>query len=313
MNAHKFIIGIDVGGTKISAVLMDPRSRKIVDRKRISTPSDYAGLLMLINQLVHKFEESYGTALVGVGHPGSSRLISGLVHNANIRWLNNQAFQKDLCKLLKRDVATANDANCFVLSEAIDGVAAGAKVVFGITLGTGLGGGLVLNGKIHEGRHGLAGEFGHTALPWPEAVEVPGPLCYCGLNGCLETFLSGPGLVRTYQYLKTENISISSEEVVKYALAGDGMAQKALTIFENRLARALASVINFLDPDVIVLGGGLSELDRLYTNIPRLWQAYTFSLAPVKTPLLKAKYGGDSGVRGAAFLKGDFYDRYRLK
>jgi fructokinase len=222
-----------------------------------------------------------------------------LVKNANSTWLIGKPLDRDLERALGRPVRLSNDANCFALSEALDGAGKGAAVVFGVILGTGTGGGLVVNGKVIEGRHRIAGEWGHNPLPWPRDEERPGPQCYCGRMGCIETFVSGPALSSTYAALGRNVVDAS--EIAARGEAGDPLALKALALYEERLARALASIINMLDPDVIVLGGGLSNMGRLYANVPLLWQPFVFSDS-ADTPLVPARYGDSSGVRGAAWL-----------
>jgi fructokinase len=213
--------------------------------------------------------------------------------------LNGQPILQDLEALLQRKVAIGNDANCFALSEATDGAAAGFEVVFGVILGTGVGAGIVVNGHALTGPNGIAGEWGHNPLPWPEANELPGPQCYCGRQGCIETFLSGPGMMQLHR--RETGVSLSTEEIVARAKQGDAACERSLQIYENRLARSLAHVINILDPDVIVLGGGMSNIERLYTNVPKIWGNWVFS-DRVDTRLVKNSFGDSSGVRGAAWL-----------
>jgi fructokinase len=293
-------IGIDLGGTKIEAIGMDSGGRE-VGRKRIPTPRDYRRTLAAITELVHGIEAEGGEhGTVGVGLPGTPSPDTGLIKNANSTWLNGRPFVADLEVSVGRPVRVANDANCFALSEAIDGAAAGAAVVFGVIVGTGTGGGVVVNGQVLTGPNAVAGEWGHNPLPWPEGDEWPGPRCYCGRSGCIESFLSGPGLERDY------GRNVSADAVAALAEAGDAAAAGALERYESRMARALASIINVLDPDVIVLGGGLSNVPRLYENVPRLWAAHVFSAGAtgesIRTRLLPAKHGDASGVRGAAWL-----------
>ena len=236
---------------------------------------------------------------VGVGIPGAVSATTGLVKNANSTWLIGKALDRDLAHALGRPVRLSNDANCFALSEATDGAGQGAGVVFGVIIGTGTGGGVVVNGRVLEGRNRIAGEWGHNPLPWPCDDERPGPPCYCGRTGCIETFISGPALSATYAALGHEPVGAS--EIAGRAEAGDRRAAKALDLYEGRLARALASIINVLDPSVIVLGGGLSNISRLYANVPVLWRPFVFSDS-ADTPLVPARYGDSSGVRGAAWL-----------
>jgi fructokinase len=231
--------------------------------------------------------------------PGAISPATGLVKNANSTWLNGRPFHEDLQRTLDRPVRLANDANCFALSEAVDGAGAGADVVFGVIVGTGTGGGVVVRGHVLRGPNAVAGEWGHNPLPWAGPDEWPGPSCYCGQTGCIETFLSGPALERDYAAATGERLS--GPDVAARARAGDPGANAALERYESRMARALAGIVNVLDPDVIVLGGGLSQLERLYERVPRLWQAWAFS-DRVDTPLVPPRHGDSSGVRGAAWL-----------
>jgi fructokinase len=230
--------------------------------------------------------------------PGVISPATGLVKNANSTWLIGRPFGADLSARLGRDVRCANDANCFALSEAVDGAAAGARSVFGVIVGTGTGGGIVVDGRVVTGANAIAGEWGHNPLPWPRDREWPGPACYCGRTGCIETFLSGPGFARDFD---VAGVPGDAADIVARAAAGDAAAEQCVRRYEDRMARALASVINVLDPDVIVLGGGLSNIDRLYENVPLLWARYVFS-DTVTTRLVKAAHGDSSGVRGAAWL-----------
>jgi fructokinase len=295
-------IGIDLGGTKIEAVVLN-QAGTVTARRRLATPrGDYDASITAIATLVSELErEVGGHCTVGVGMPGTISRATGLVKNANSTWLNGRPFDRDLSSALGRPVRLSNDANCFALSEAVDGAGAGADVVFGVIVGTGTGGGIVVNRHVLEGHNGVAGEWGHNALPWREASELPGPACYCGRSGCIETFLSGPALASDYGRDTGENLQ--ADEVVARAGRGEPAATRALERYEHRMARGLASVINILDPGVIVLGGGLSNIDRLYENVPRLWHRWVFS-DRVDTPLLKALHGDSSGVRGAAWLGG---------
>jgi fructokinase len=293
-------IGIDLGGTKIEATGMDEEGREL-GRRRITTPREYRGTLASITGLVHAIEAETGRhSRVGVALPGTPSPHTGLIKNANSTWLNGRPFVADLEISVGRPVRVANDANCFALSEATDGAAAGAAVVFGVIIGTGTGGGVVVNGQVLTGPNAIAGEWGHNPLPWPERDEWPGPPCYCGRSGCIERFLSGPGLEREYGQ------NASTDEIVARADAGEPAARATLERYERRMARALASIINVLDPDVIVLGGGLSNIARLYENVPRLWSRHVFSAGaegdPLRTRLVQAKHGDASGVRGAAWL-----------
>lgn len=289
-------IGIDLGGTKIEAVALDGGDREVL-RRRVETPrGDYAATLNAIYRLVYDFEHELGqSGTVGIGMPGAISPSSGLVKNSNSTWLIGRPFARDMQDRLGREVRLENDANCFALSEAYDGAGSGARVVFGVIVGTGTGGGIVVDGKLINGPNAIAGEWGHNPLPWPGAGECPGPRCYCGKSGCIETFLSGPGMSRDFREF------IEAPSIVALAARGDEQAEACLRRYEERMARALASVLNVLDPDVIVLGGGMSNLDRLYTNVPKLWGAFVFSDA-VRTRLVRAAHGDSSGVRGAARL-----------
>jgi fructokinase len=294
-------IGIDLGGTKIEAIALDAAGTERL-RARVPTPrGDYAGTIEAVAGLVAQAEAVVGSSTVGVGMPGVVSPASGLVKNANSTWLNGRPLAEDLTARLGRPVRLANDANCFALSEATDGAAAGLPVVFGVILGTGVGGGLVVNGQVVTGANAIAGEWGHNALPWPEAGEWPGPACYCGRTGCIETFLSGPGLAKDYEAGSGRRLDASA--IVAAADDGDADARSAVARYEGRLARGLASVINMCDPDAIVLGGGVSNMRRLYERVPRLWGEFIFSDAVV-TRLLRAVHGDSSGVRGAAWLWG---------
>jgi fructokinase len=291
-------IGIDLGGTKIEAAALDAAGA-ILLRHRAPTPSgDYAGTLGVIAALVAWVEAQTGRrGSVGVATPGALSLNTGLIKNANSTVLNGKPLDRDLGELLGRPVRLENDANCFALSEATDGAGAGARVVFGVILGTGVGGGLVIDGKLVSGRNRIAGEWGHNPLPWPRGAERPGPACYCGKTGCIETFLSGPSLVRDY-IARTGADAVDAHAV---AAAGDAHADACLDLYRDRLARGLASVINVVDPDVVVLGGGLSNIASLYDGLPALIARYAFSDG-VETPVLRATHGDSSGVRGAAWL-----------
>jgi predicted NBD/HSP70 family sugar kinase len=280
-------IGIDLGGTKIEAIVLDG-SREVF-RKRIASPrGDYAATLQAIKGLV----DEVGEGTVGIGIPGCISPHTGLVKGANSTWLIGKPLKQDLERTLGREVRVENDANCFALSEAIDGAGAGAGVVFGVILGTGVGGGIAVQGSIITGINAIAGEWGHNPLPAPEALDLPLPPCYCGRSGCIETYLSGPGLARDHERLTGSRLP--PEEIVS-------LQDEALARYEARLARALASVINVLDPDVIVLGGGMSNVARLYTEVPRLWGRHVFS-DQVATRLARPAHGDASGVRGAAWL-----------
>jgi fructokinase len=293
-------LGIDLGGTKIEAAVLDAAGR-IVWRERVATPrDDYKGTIDAIARLVTRGEANAGPVSVGLGIPGAISPASGTVKNANSTWLNGKPFKQDLELALGRPVRMANDANCLAVSEATDGAAAGAHTVFGVILGTGTGGGVVFGGALNVGANAISGEWGHNPLPWPNADELPGPLCYCGRTGCIETFLSGPGLAADYARTNQTGAT-TSEDVVKRAAAGETAALACLERWEDRLARGLAGVINLLDPDVIVVGGGLSQVSRLYVNVPQRWGRYVFSDVIV-TRLVPAAHGDASGVRGAAWL-----------
>jgi fructokinase len=280
-------IGVDIGGTKIESIALDGAAE--VRRRRIATPrGDYEATVAAVAALVGEM----GEGTVGVGIPGALSTVTGRVKNANSTWLIGRPLKQDLERALQREVRIENDANCFALSEATDGAGQAARVVFGVILGTGVGGGIVVDGKVLKGPNAIAGEWGHNPLPAPGPQDLPLPTCYCGRAGCIETYLSGPGLARDHQRLTGE--SATPEDVV--ARQGE-----ALRRYEERLARALASVINLLDPDVIVLGGGMSNAARLYTEVPRLWSSYVFS-DHVATRLARNAHGDSSGVRGAAWL-----------
>ena len=294
-------IGVDLGGSKIEAVAL-ANDGAIAARQRLATPrDDYEATLAAICDLVRDVETQAGgsQSSVGIGIPGTISPASGLIKNANSTWLIGRALDRDLAAALGRPVRLANDANCFALSEAIDGAAAGANLVFGVILGTGTGGGLVVGGRVITGANAVAGEWGHNPLPWPEPEELPGPRCYCGKMGCIETFLSGPGLARDHTRATGENAE--PVELASAAEAGNPAARTTLERYELRLAKSLASIINVVDPDVIVLGGGCSNIDRLYRNVPGLWGRFAFS-DTLTTELKKARHGDASGVRGAAWL-----------
>ena len=295
-------IGIDLGGTKIEGIALDG-SREVA-RLRVDTPhDDYAATLDAITSIVTELERAAGSrGTVGVGIPGTISG-AGLVKNANSTWLLGRPLKADLDARLACEVRIANDANCFAVSEAADGAAAGADVVFGVIVGTGTGAGITVHGRILTGPNGIAGEWGHNPLPWADDDEVPGPSCYCGKHGCIETFLSGPGLTRDYQQRTGQRVAAS--EIPARAASGDPGAEQTMAGYERRMAKALAGVINLLDPDVIVLGGGLSNIARLYEHVPHLWSAYIFAAGVADTPrtrLMRARHGDASGVRGAAWL-----------
>jgi len=288
-------IGIDLGGTKTEIIVIDADGEQLLRRRVATVRDDYAATLRNLQQLVSSAEHEVGQSCsIGIGIPGVTSPATGLIKNANSTWLIGQPFEQDLQELLQRPVRLANDANCFALSEAIDGAAADANTVFGVILGTGVGGGIVTNRQVLSGANAIAGEWGHNPLPWPEPDELSGPSCYCGLKGCNETFLSGPGLAadhlrRTGQHLKPEEI----------ATLTDG--KPTLQRYSKRLAKALAAVINLFDPEVIVLGGGLSNIELLYDEVPKHWPEYVFS-DQLTTRLVRNRHGDSSGVRGAAWL-----------
>jgi len=295
-------LGVDLGGTKIAAVVLDDRG-EIVWQRRIPTPrEDYPGTLAAIGGLVEQAERDLAERCsVGLGIPGAVSPATGRIKNANSTWLNGQPFHEDLERRLGRPVRLTNDANCLAMSESFDGAAANAMVVFGIILGTGVGGGVAVRGEILSGANAIAGEWGHNPLPWPDDDERPGRRCYCGLHGCIETFLSGPGLASDYR--DRGGAVISAEQVVDRAGSGEPLAIETLDVWERRLAKSLATVVNLLDPDVVVAGGGLSNIGRIYENVPVLWRKWIFSDAVV-TRFVQARHGDSSGVRGAARLWG---------
>ncbi len=293
-------IGIDLGGSKIEAAALDDAGREL-ERCRLPTPAgDYGATVEAIRALVERIEGRLGRrGTVGVGIPGTVSPATGLIKNANSTWLIGRPLDRDLGAALGRPVRLANDANCFALSEAADGAGAGAEVVFGVILGTGVGGGIVVGGRVMIGANAIAGEWGHNPLPRQRAEERPGPRCYCGRRGCIETFLSGSGLRQ--DHAAASGMALEPAEIVRRAGAGEAAAAATMARYEERLARGLAAVINLLDPDVIVLGGGLSQITRLYERVPLLWGAHVFS-DRVDTKLRPPRHGSASGVRGAAWL-----------
>jgi fructokinase len=290
---------VDLGGTKIEVLAFDAEGREAY-RKRVPTPKDdYEAALSAVAVLVAECEKGLSArGSVGVGIPGALSLKTGRVKNANSTRLIGKPLKQDLERVLGREVRIANDANCFALSEAVDGSGMGADVVFGVILGTGVGGGIVVHGRVLTGPNAIAGEWGHNPLPLPQNVDLPLPECYCGRRGCIETYLSGPGLARD------AGKCIDAQEIVLRAAQGDADCEVALARYEERLARSLAGVINLLDPDVIVLGGGLSNIGRLYANVPELWRPYVFS-DHASTRMVRHAHGDSSGVRGAAWLWSD--------
>lgn len=293
-------IGVDLGETKIEAIALDSDGVSCAQR-RVATPrGDYRATLQAIADVVRAVEAELGqTGTVGIAMPGTLSPASGLVKNANSTWLNRRPLDRDLEALLNRPLRFANGADCFALSEAIEGAGAGAGVVFGVIIGTSIGGGIVIKDELLQGPNGVAGEWGHNPLPWMEIGEFPGQHCYCGKRGCIETWLSEPGLVRDHRI--HSGADLDAQGIAAAAATGDSTAEASLRRYETRLARALASVINILDPEVIVLGGELSRLERLYERVPRWWRKYVFS-DRVDTRLLPPRHGDSSGVRGAAWL-----------
>lgn len=293
-------IGIDLGGTKIEGIAIDDQGHER-QRLRVPTPrGDYLAIVQTIASLVADLEAAQGRrGTVGIGIPGAISPATGLVKNANSVELIGHPLDRDLAGRLGREVRVANDANCFALSEATDGAAVDAPVVFGVIVGTGVGGGVVVKGSVLTGAHAIAGEWGHNPLPWPRDDERPGPACYCGRAGCNETFLAGPSLARDHR--RHTGQDLEGAEIAARAEAGDSQAIATMVRYEDRMARALATVINLLDPDVVVLGGGVSNIERLYREVPLLLPKYVFS-DKVATPVVRAKHGDSSGVRGAAWL-----------
>jgi fructokinase/N-acetylglucosamine kinase len=320
-------LGIDLGGTKIELIALDGNGRELL-RRRIATPqNDYPGTIEATAKLIQEAEAELGQkGTIGIGTPGALSHATGLMKNCNSTCLIGMPFKQDMEAALGREIRLSNDANCFALSEVTDGAAAGAEVVFGVILGTGVGGGIVVRGHVLDGVNAIAGEWGHNPLPWfqfrhaqadheetgthpatgdrivhpwPSEREFNGPQCYCGKKGCIEAYLSGPALAA--DHVRYGGEELPAYEIAQLAAAGYGPCSKTLARYEERLARALASVINILDPDVIVLGGGLSNIARLYDSVPRLWPRYVFS-DRIDTRLVPPKFGDSSGVRGAAWL-----------
>lgn len=293
-------LGIDLGGTKIEIIALDEHGKEIL-RERTPTPQmDYAATLESIKNLITETETTLGTqGSIGIGMPGALSVATGLVKNSNSIALNGKPLKQDLEKNLGREIRITNDANCFALSEATDGAGKNDQIVFGIIVGTGTGGGVVVNKKVLIGPNAIAGEWGHNPLPWPQQNELPGPDCYCGKKGCIETFLSGPGMAG--DHLRVTGNKLSAPEIIESLKSGDQDCEATLQRYEDRMARAIAHIINILDPNVIVLGGGMSNIKRLYDSVPGLWGKYVFS-DRVDTKLLPPVYGDSSGVRGAAWL-----------
>ena len=293
-------LGIDLGGTKIEIAAIG-RNKETLMRHRIDSPrNNYTATIEAMAQLVEQAEsELSAQCTVGIATPGAISPATGLIKNSNSVWLNSRPLKEDVENRLSRPVRLSNDANCFVLSEWVDGAAQGTDSAFGVIVGTGTGGGFVINSQLISGANAIAGEWGHNPLPWPQSDELPGPECYCGNRGCIETFLSGPGLSAYYETLSGEAVDV--EEITSRSAAGESLAETCLNKYDDRMARALASVINIIDLDVIVLGGGLSKLERLYINVSKLWLPYIFS-DHVTTRLVPPEHGDSSGVRGAAWL-----------
>ncbi len=296
-------IGIDLGGTKIAGIALDPEGIAVAEG-RIATPrEDYPGTLAAIARLVADLERqagvATGSASVGVGMPGALSLKTGLVKNANSTWVNGQRFDRDLSIELGRPVRLANDANCLAVSEATDGAGEGAHIVFAVILGTGVGGGIAIDGVPLTGLNAIAGEWGHNPLPWPRMGELPGPACYCGKQGCIETWLSGPGLAAEHRRIYGQEMD--GHGIVAAAATGDASASATVARWRERLARSLAVAVNLLDPDVIVIGGGLSRIESLYEPLPDMLSKWCFSDG-ISTPVRPALHGDASGVRGAAWL-----------
>lgn len=295
-------LGIDLGGTKTEIIALDDGGQELLRKRVTTTRGDYAATLTTIESLVEAAERELGAhGTVGIGTPGTISPATGRMRNCNSTWLNGKALRDDLMQRLGRDVHIENDANCFAMSEATDGAGAGHRVVFGVILGTGVGGGIVVDGKLLPGRNRVAGEWGHNPLPWQRDDERPGPACYCGKNNCIETFLSGPGL--SGDHARHNGIELSAKEIVTAAERDEACSLASVERYEDRLARALAHVINVLDPDAIVLGGGMSNVTRWYQSVPQLWSQWVFA-DRVDTLLLRNQHGDSSGVRGAAWLGG---------
>jgi fructokinase len=293
-------VGVDLGGTKIEFVALE-RDGNELHRHRIATPRhDYEATVRAVAEAVQGIEKKLRrNATVGMGIPGTISTKTGLVKNANSTWLNGKPFDKDLSRAMAREVRCANDANCLAVSEATDGAGVGKHVVFAVILGTGCGGGIALDGRVHSGSNGVAGEWGHNTLPWMRPEEFPGPACYCGKNGCIETWISGTGLEA--DYYRAMGVQLKGSEIITRSSAGEGAALGALERFEDRLTRSLAHLINLLDPDAVVIGGGASQIPRIYKNVPSRLKEYVFG-HEADTPILPAKHGDASGVRGAAWL-----------
>ena len=294
-------LGIDLGGTKIEGVVLS--GSQVTGRRRVATPSgDYEGTIAAIRGLIAELAAETalpGDAPAGIAMPGAISVRTGLVKNANSTCLNGRPFDRDLAAALGRPIKVANDANCFALSEATDGAGAGHRTVFGAILGTGVGGGLVVDGRILTGPNGIAGEWGHSPLPWPAADETDGAPCYCGKRGCIETWISGPAFAA--RYAADQGVAATAHEIARAAISGEACAEAAIERLGQRIGKCLATVINVVDPDVIVLGGGLSNIEALYGLVPDAIRRHAFS-DDVTTPVVRAIHGDSSGVRGAAWL-----------
>ena len=295
-------IGIDLGGTKNELIVLDGVGNERLRLRRDTPKGDYPATIEQIAALVRQAELEVGRKCsVGIGTPGAPSQVDGRMKNCNSTWLNGQLLQSDLEALLTRPIRICNDANCFALSEAVDGAAAGSDVVFGVIVGTGCGGGIVVHGAPLSGANAIAGEWGHNPLPWPTADELPGPPCYCGKQGCIETWLSGPGMA--LDHYRATGIELTALTIAELAASGDADCLATLERYCERMAKSLAQAINLLDPEAIVLGGGLSNIELLYREVPARWGRYVFSDS-VRTQLLPPKFGDSSGVRGAAWLWG---------
>ncbi|HEY0338205.1 MAG TPA: ROK family protein [Burkholderiales bacterium] len=293
-------LGIDLGGTKTEIIALDERRTELLRRREPTPSADYEAIVTLLVRLVRETENELGKrGSIGIGTPGALSPATRRIRNSNSICLNGRALREDLERLLGREIKVANDANCFTLSEAADGAARNATTAFGVILGTGVGGGVAIHGRIVEGANAIAGEWGHNPLPWPGTDELPGPRCYCGKHGCIETFLSGVAMSADHE--RTTGEILAAEQIAQRAAMDDRAAGDSLARYENRLARALSMVVNVLDPHVIVLGGGVSNIERLYRNVPKLWNEWIFSDI-VRTRLVPNFHGDSSGVRGAALL-----------
>jgi fructokinase len=298
--------GVDLGGTKTETIALDSHGTKLAGRRTPSPLGDYTATIQHIAAEIRHLEQVTGqTGTVGVGIPGCISVATGLVKNANSVWLNGKPLDRDLATALGRDVRVANDANCLALSEAVDGAGAGKRTVWAVILGTGTGSGIAVDGKVMNGGNGNSGEYGHIRLPDAKPDELPGPACYCGKQGCVETWISGPGMAA--DHLRRSGQKLTAEKIAEAASAGDITAQQTLAAHADRIARSFATVINILDPDVIVLGGGLSKMPHLYQDLPKLIAPYHFAAnpnarEPLLTRILPARHGDASGMRGAAWL-----------